>query len=300
MKTIVGITGTTSVGKSAVAVQLAKHLGSEIVSADSMQIYRGMNIGTAKITPAEMQGVVHHMLDVAEPNEPYSAFLYQQQASQIIDGLHLPVIVGGTGFYFDSLLYPPEYGNASEGTRERLLETYRNEGLEALKSLLWSLDKDAYEQIDVNNVKRVIRAIEIAQSGNSRAKGTGKSRPRYNMILFVLERNREDLYRQIDARVDKMVQDGLVDEVKNLVDTYGICDTPAFCAIGYKEMIDHLQGNVTFEQAVAQIKINTRHYAKRQTTYFKKMNATHISVENKSIAQITELLLEELKDKNIV
>ena len=296
MRTIIGITGTTSVGKSEVAVKLAKLLNSEVVSADSMQIYKGMDIGTAKITLEEMDGVVHHMIDAVEPNCNYSSFLYQQEASQVIDSLKsIPIVVGGTGFYFDSLLYPPEFGNVDENRRVELQEIFKNTGIHALQELLKNLDIDTYNQIDLNNPKRVMRAIEIAESGSKMAHGVGKIDPKYNLILFVLQRDRDKLYRHIDHRVYNMFEQGLVEEVRALVDKYGFVETSAFSAIGYKEVIDYLQGNCSLDEAISQIKTNTRHYAKRQITYFKKMDVVeYITVDDKSSDDIAKHIFDTL------
>ena len=294
MKTFVAITGTTSVGKSSVAVELAKLLNTEIISADSMQIYVGMDIGTAKITPAEMSGVKHHMIDIVEPNCNYSSFLYQRDASQIIDKMQsLPIVVGGTGFYIDSILYPPEFGNVGEERRAKLTQIFQDEGLAPLQELLKTLDPETYATIDVQNSKRLIRAIEIAESGQNRARGKGKTKPQYRMKLFVLQRNREELYKQIERRVDKMVEDGLIDEVQRLVNKYGICDTTAFSAIGYKEIIDYIQGKTSLSEAVEKIKLNTRHYAKRQITYYKKMDVyEYIDVDGKTSSEIANYIYE--------
>ena len=302
MRTIVGITGTTSVGKSQVAVKLAKLLNSEIISADSMQIYKGMDIGTAKITHAEMEGVTHHMLDIVEPNCNYSSFLYQRDASTIIDRLErLPIVVGGTGFYFDSLLYPPEFGNVGENRRLELQRILQSDGIVALQELLKKLDIDTYAQIDLNNPKRVIRAIEIAESGAKLAHGVGKTNPKYNLVLFLLQRERNDLYNQIDKRVNEMFEKGLVAEVYELTKKYGFINTSAFSAIGYKEVISYLQGNCTLEEAVAQIKLNTRHYAKRQITYFKKMNVTEfVSVDGKTSDEIAIHLYNHLTSLKLI
>ena len=302
MRTIVGITGTTSVGKSEVAVKLAQLMHSEIISADSMQIYKGMDIGTAKINLDQMQGVTHHMLDIVEPNCNYSSFLYQRDAAKIIDSLKcIPVVVGGTGFYFDSLIYPPEFGNADENRRTELQLMLREEGLQALQELLKSLDADTYAQIDLNNPKRVLRAIEIAENGEKLAHGVRKNAKKYNLILFVLQRDRAALYKQIDERVDKMIEKGLVDEVRVLTEKYGYIDNSAFSAIGYKELIEYLKGNSSLDGAVAQIKINTRHYAKRQITYFKKMDvAEYISVDGKSTDDIAVHIYNRLLDLKVL
>lgn len=296
MKSFIGITGTTCVGKSQVAVELAKKLNREVISADSMQIYRGMDIGTAKITDCEMQGVTHHLLDVAEPNEDFSAFQYRQLATEIIDKCQLPpIVVGGTGLYFDSIVYPPEFGVVDKSRRAELQKILQEEGLVVLQNILQGLDSETYNAIDVKNPVRVIRAIEIAENGGKRIKGTGKSHPQYDCKLFVLTRDRESLYKMINNRVDSMMANGLLQEVEKIVKTYGICNTPAFNAIGYKEIISFLQGNCTLEQAVEQIKIDTRHYAKRQITYFKKMNVTaFIEVDNLNCGEIASKIAKLL------
>ncbi len=289
MKSVIGITGTTSVGKSAVGIALAKMICGEIISADSMQIYKEMDIGTAKVTEAEMLRVRHYMLDIVEPNQNYSSYMYQQQASKIIDGMDcVPIMVGGTGFYFDSLLYPPEFGIGDVNRRKELLEILDRQGLNSLQLILRKLDEDSYDKIDIQNPKRVIRAIEIAESGEKLTKGMGRSKiPKYDLKLFVLQRSRESLYKQIDLRVDAMVRAGLVDEVKKLVSKYGICKTSAFQAIGYKEIIEYLNGTIALEDAIAKIKLNTRRYAKRQETYFKRMDVKeYIDVENKTVDEI--------------
>lgn len=288
MKSFLGITGTTCVGKSEVAVILAKMLKSEIISADSMQIYNEMDIGTAKITQEEMRGVKHHLLDVAEPNEEFSAFQYRQRAVEIIDRAErIPIVVGGTGLYFDSIVYPPEFGAGDKIRRQELQEILAEQGLPALCEILKSADEETYETIDTKNPVRVMRAIEIAESGGKRSQGTGKIQPQYDCKLFVLQRERESLYRMIDNRVDSMVRAGLVQEVESIVEKYGYCKTPAFSAIGYKEIIEFLRGNTTLQEAVERIKINTRHYAKRQITYFKKMNvAQFIDVDGLSAQEV--------------
>ena len=302
MKTFVGITGTTSVGKSAVAVHLAKLMNTEVISADSMQIYKGMNIGTAKLKQSEMQGVKHHMIDIVEPNVNYSSFLYQSDASSIIDTMNtVPIVAGGTGFYFDSLLYPPEFGNSSLERRAELQKILDDVGLNALQQMLKNLDEQTYNEIDLCNPKRVIRAIEIAECGKLKSQGVGKGHPRYKMFLYVLERDRNELYSHIDNRVEDMIEQGLVNEVRNLVEKYGYCNTSAFSAIGYKEIIEYLHNKLSLQEAIDKIKINTRHYAKRQITYYKKMNVTeNIDVSEKNSAEIAYYIYQQLKNQNIV
>ena len=296
MKSFVGITGTTCVGKSAVAVELAKILQCDVISADSMQIYVGMDIGTAKVTQAEMDGVKHHMLDVIEPNCDFSSFEYAEMAGKIIQNLpKAPILVGGTGFYFDSLVYPPEFSGGNKQRRLELQQMLAEKGLEHMVDYLRQLDEETCNLIDVKNPVRVIRAIEIAESGQKQSQGTTKSSPQYDAKIFVLERDRQSLYQMIDLRVDKMVQGGLVDEVKGLVEKYGICQNSAFQAIGYKEIIQYLQGNCTLGEAIDLIKINTRHYAKRQISYFKRMNiAKFINVEGKTAKQIAQEIADFL------
>lgn len=296
MKSFVGITGTTCVGKSAVAVELAKILQCDVISADSMQIYVGMDIGTAKVTQAEMDGVKHHMLDVIEPNCDFSSFEYAEMAGKIIQSLpKAPILVGGTGFYFDSLVYPPEFSGGNKQRRLELQQMLAENGLEHMVDYLRQLDEETCNVIDVKNPVRVIRAIEIAESGQKQSQGTTKNNPQYDAKIFVLERDRQSLYQMIDLRVDKMVQGGLVDEVKGLVEKYGICQNSAFQAIGYKEIIQYLQENCTLEEAIDLIKINTRHYAKRQISYFKRMNiAKFINVEGKTAKQIAQEIADFL------
>ncbi len=297
MKSFAGITGTTCVGKSAVAVELAKILHCDVISADSMQIYVGMDVGTAKITSDEMQGVKHHMLDVATPNCDFSAFEYAQMVGDIINDLkNPPIIVGGTGFYFDSLVYPPEFSGGDKIRRAQLQQMLAQNGLDYMVDYLKHLDAETCAKIDVKNPVRVIRAIEIAETGQKQSQGCTKSNPQYDAKIFVLQRDRQSLYDMIDNRVDTMVQSGLVDEVKTLVEEYGYCQTSAFSAIGYKEIIQYLQGNCTLDDAINQIKLNTRHYAKRQISYFKRMNiAKYIDVEGKSTRQIAQEIADFLQ-----
>ena len=282
MKQFIGITGTTCVGKSDIAVMLAQKLHCEIISADSMQIYCGMDIGTAKIKPSEMGGVAHYMLDIVQPNQDFSAFDFAERASQLIENAQTPpIVVGGTGFYFDSLLYPPEFGGTDKQLRENLKRQLDVYGLQYLQEKLKESDRDAYNSIDIKNPVRVFRALEIVQSGEKRSEGRGKNRePRFQCKLFVLQLDRTSL----------------VQEVENLVSKFGYCDTSAFSAIGYKEIISYLKGETTLSEAINQIKINTRHYAKRQQTYFKKMNVCRfIDVGKLSKEQVVQEIIQTLQ-----
>ena len=296
MKSFVGITGTTCVGKSAVAVELAKILNCDVISADSMQIYTGMNIGTAKITSAEMEGVKHHMLDIIAPDCDFSSFEYAEMVGKIMEGMqNPPIIAGGTGFYFDSLVYPPEFHGGDKQQRERLKQMLAENSLEWMVDYLRKLDCETCNKIDVKNPVRVIRAIEIAESGQKQSQGKTKNNPQYDAKIFVLERDRQSLYDMIDLRVDQMVKNGLVEEVKTLTERYGYLQNSAFSAIGYKEIIQYLQGNCSLDDAIALIKLNTRHYAKRQISYFKRMNiAKYINVEGKTVQEIAQEIADFL------
>jgi len=297
MKPILGILGATGVGKSAVAVQIALTLGCPyVISADSMQIYKGMDVGTAKVTADEMQGVEHHLIDVVNPDQPFSAFDFAQQAGKIIadNPSNVNVIVGGTGLYFDSLLHGLDFSSNDQTAkiRQDMQNLLASSGVGAVLDVLKGLDEDVYDQIDKNNVKRVIRAIEILSTGGKISGKTSQRKDLYPHVLFVLHRTREQTYQKINERVDKMVQNGLLQEVATLYSKYKDDRLQSFKAIGYKEVIDHLNGKITFEEAVEQIKVNTRHYAKRQSTYFKRMqNTIWVDVEGKTIQEVvTEVL----------
>ena len=291
-KKFIGLTGTTCVGKSAVAVELAKRLNTFVVSADSMQVYKGMDVGTAKITAEEMQGVPHFMLDVVPPDVNFSAFDYVSRTTKLIhEAQTIPIVCGGTGFYFDSLLFPSEFDVADSKRREELKQILKQpDGIETLVGILRKIDSKTAEKIDLKNSVRVMRAIEIAESGGSMADGVGRKRePQFDCKIFVLQRNREELYKMIDSRVEKMVANGLFGEVKKLIDEYGYLDTTAFAAIGYKEVIECIKGQCSEQEAVEKIKINTRHYAKRQITYFKRLPSTvFVDVDNKNVTEIAD------------
>jgi len=299
MKTFIGIIGTTGVGKSAVAVELAKMTNSFVISADSMQIYKEMDIGTAKISKEEMQGIRHFMVDIVPPNQSFSAFDYQKISSKIIDDSKtVPIVVGGTGFYFDSLLFPPEFREAEPTRRKQLKKILQVDGIDALQKILKDLDPETFNTIDINNPMRVMRAIEIAENGEKLACGKGKVVPKYNCLLYVLQRDRKQIYNIIGKRVDQMIDKGLVEEVRAIVEKYGICDTPAYAAIGYKEIIEYLKGRCSLNEATAKIKLNTRHYAKRQITYYKKMETRkYIDVENLTSVQVAAMIYDDSKSE---
>lgn len=285
MNQIICIAGPTASGKTALAVKLAKEINAEVVSCDSMQVYKHMDIGTAKPTNEEMQGVVHHMLDVAEPEEDFSVSRYCAMASPIVDDIlargKSAIIAGGTGLYMDSLIR----GNAfapfpSTGMREKLEIQADAEGMESMLTLLRSIDPEAAGRLHLADRKRIIRALEVyyetGETITAHNKKTQAIPPKYQAVWFALEdENRADLYQRIDSRVDAMLQAGLLEEIQALLHM-GIPEkATALQAIGYKEYIAALNGQCTIDEATAQVKQASRHYAKRQLTWFRRNNAIH-------------------------
>ena len=278
---ILGILGPTGVGKSATAVEVAKRLNLEILSADSMQVYKDMNIGTAKVTKEEMQGIPHHMIDVVTPDVDFSAQDYCDGAVRSVAHLENVVMAGGTGFYFDCLIYPLDFagGEQTAEIRRELQTIYRQFGREKLWQMLSEMDYETFETIDRNNIKRVIRALEIAMSGQKKSQGQGKRKCAFDHKLYVLTADRQFLYENSDRRVDKMVRDGLVDEVAGILRKYNCRNSTSMQAIGYKEIVSFLDGKCSLSEAIERLKINTRHYIKRQITYFKRLDAQWIDVQ---------------------
>ncbi len=290
----IGIMGATGVGKSSAAVALAKKINGEIISADSMQIYRGMDIGTAKITTAEADGVVHHMLDIVDVNCQYSAHDYMVRANSIIDDVlsrgKVPIVVGGTGLYFYSLLYGLDHSNSSDtDMREQLTTLYDNEGIDGLVDRLRAIDPQAIDSIDCHNYKRVMRAIEIACSGGSVTNNEIKL-PIVDAKIFVLNKSRQTIYDNIDNRVDSMLANGLLQEVTALYQQYHDNKLQSLQAIGYKEIISCIDGMCEMSQAVDDLKRNTRRYAKRQLSYFRRLPATWIDCENLAVVDVVECM----------
>lgn len=314
MESLVIIAGPTAVGKSALSVELAKRIGGEIVSADSMQVYRGMDIGTAKITSEEMQGIQHYLIDICEPDEDFNVFLFQKYASQAVSEINkkgkVPILVGGTGFYIQALLYGIDF-NSSNGEnpeyRERLEERIFNGELDAVYEELRSVDPKTCEIIHKNNTKRVIRALEFYHE-------TGKpislhneeehqKKPIYNSCFFVLNDERETVYDKINRRVDLMVENGLVEEVKGLKDKGYSTDNISMLGLGYKEVLQYLDGEITLERAIELIKQGSRHYAKKQITWFKRereviwLNRPEFNQDN---SLILNKMISEMKNKGII
>ncbi len=279
-KNMVILTGPTAVGKSALSIALAKALDTGIISADSMQVYKHMDIGSAKITPEEMQGVPHALIDVYEPNEPFHVVQFQHDAKaameQLWDKGQLPLIVGGTGFYIQALLYDVDFSeeDADLKLRQKYAQLAQSEGAEALHAQLAQVDPQAAGQIHANNIKRVIRALEFYEktgtpiSAHNAAERTKQSP--YGFAYFVLTDRREHLYERIDARVDAMMEQGLLGEVKKLRDMGYTRDLVSMQGLGYKELLAYLDGECSLDEAVYMIKRDTRHFAKRQLTWFRR------------------------------
>lgn len=280
LKKILIICGATASGKTELAVKCAKALYSEVISADSMNVYKGLNIGTAKPTEEEKDGVKHHLIDVCEPTANFSVGDYREKSAPIIKDLteknKIPVICGGTGFYINSLIYKMSYGKVSADykTREKYKQLAEEKGNLYVYDILKEKDASAAEKLHYNDLKRVIRALEIAENGNKKSDIIDDKTPLYDYKAFMIGVPRDVLYKKIDERVDKMIKNGLIDEVNNLV-SQGITDkNQCMQGIGYKEIYAYLIGKIDKETAIKQIKLNTRHYAKRQITFFSRQIET--------------------------
>jgi len=277
---LVVITGPTATGKSEVGVMVAEKMGGQIISADSAQVYRGMDIGTAKPTPAEMRGITHHLIDIVDPDQEYSAALFQEQARKIIADLAsrkiLPVMVGGTGLYIRAVVDSYNFSNAKGDPllRNRLLKEASLHGPEALHGKLLEVDPVAASRLHPRDLRRVIRALEVYYltgktiSSYQNRDETGK--PLYNLLMFGLTMARDKLYNRIEQRVDKMIAAGLIDEVRRLLKKGYSPELSSMRSLGYKEIINYLSGELTLEQAVEILKRNTRRFAKRQLTWFRR------------------------------
>ena len=306
------LTGPTSVGKTQLSLALAKAVGGEIISADSMQVYKQMDIGTAKILPDEMEGVVHYLIDEFEPDEEFNVVRFQQLAKQymqqIYDKNKIPILVGGTGFYIQAVLYDIDFTeNDNFSTyRAELEELQKEHGETYLYDMLKVIDPDSVEAIHPNNIKRVIRALEFAkQTGDKISEHNKEQREKespYQFCYFVLNKDRTKLYETINKRVDKMLEDGLLAEVEALSAKGYTRDMVSMQGLGYKEILAYLNGEYSYEEAVEILKRDTRHFAKRQLTWFKReKQVTWVNKEEFSTEQEVLLyMLNCLKDKNII
>ena len=279
-KPLVVLTGPTAVGKTKASIGLAKVIGGEIISADSMQVYEYMNIGSAKIRPEEMQGVPHYLIDDLKPWDEFHVVRFQQMAKNAMEQIyangHIPIVVGGTGFYIQALLYDIDFtGTAQDDTyRAELENLVKEKGAAYLHNMLRKVDPKSAEDIHANNVKRVIRALEYyRQTGQKMSEHNEEERRKespYEFVYFVLNAPREQLYARIDRRVDQMIEEGLVDEVKHLKELGCTKEMVSMQGLGYKEILAYLDGEYDLSTAVYTIKRDTRHFAKRQLTWFRR------------------------------
>ena len=302
---VIAVVGPTAVGKTALAIALAKALDGEVISCDSMQIYRGMDIGTAKATPDERGEIPHHLIDIREPDEDFScadyAFLARACIDDIIARGKTPIFCGGTGLYLNSVLEISSFAQTTrdDSFRAEMEEFARQNGNSALHAKLAEVDPESAAQIHENNVKRVIRALEIyASTGKKKSEldaiSKKESSPYDATVFFLSAKDKDLLYSRIEKRVDMMLEDGLLDECKRLYDKgYLSNGMPSSEAIGYKELVPYIEGRDTLENCVAQLKLSTRHYAKRQITWFKKNQSYHTIYTDEENA--LECALEILK-----
>lgn len=312
-KPIVVLTGPTAVGKTELSIQLAKVIGGEIISADSMQVYKYMDVGSAKITPEEMDGVRHYLVDELEPFDEFHVVKFQEYAQKYLNEIYahgkIPIIAGGTGFYIQALLNDIDFTEQeSDSAYRKELEALAEEhGNQYLHDRLKEVDPESAEAIHPNNRKRVIRALEFFQeTGGKISEHNAKEQMRtspYNFAYFVLNDERSHLYKRIDARVDKMIEDGLEAEVRRLKEMGCTKDMVAMQGIGYKEMLSYLDGSYSLEEAVYIIKRETRHFAKRQITWFKRerdviwLNKNEFDYKNEAILAY---MIKILKEKAII
>ena len=306
-KPLVILTGPTAVGKTETSLWLAKAIGGEIISADSMQVYRGMDIGSAKIRPEEMQGVPHHLIDVLDPDQEFNVVLFQQMAKQAMEKIyangHIPILTGGTGFYIQALLYDIDFTETEEDSdyRAKLESLAKERGAERLHAELRKVDPASADAIHANNLKRTIRALEFyRQTGEKISDHNEKERQKdspYAFRYFVLNRPRPELYSRIDQRVDKMLEQGLIEEVTQLRTAGYQRTSVAMQGLGYKEIFDYLNGQISLEEAIYRIKRDTRHFAKRQLTWFhREKTVTWVNFEAFDNQEaIQQFLLDEVR-----
>jgi tRNA dimethylallyltransferase len=294
---IIVVVGPTASGKTTLGIALAKQFSGEIVSADSRQIYRGMDIGTAKPTSLETSAVSHYLIDIKNPTEDYAVSEYKTDALIAINDIlgrgQLPLLVGGTGLYIKTVIENLDIPNiqANSQLRLELEKKIAEDGLDAVVKKLLTLDPDAENIIDLKNPRRVIRAIEVATAtGRPFTAQRNKGEPLFDTLVIGLDAPSEELRERINLRIDEMMDEGLVDEVKGLIKKYGPAAS-AFDAIGYAEIVNYLQSGTSLDEAIASIKLNTWHYAKRQMTWFKKMHYVHwVQAQHQAIALVEYFL----------
>ncbi|MGL5438934.1 MAG: tRNA (adenosine(37)-N6)-dimethylallyltransferase MiaA [Filifactoraceae bacterium] len=294
---VIILTGPTGVGKTKISIDIAKKYNGEIISSDSMQIYKRMDIGTAKIKPDEMDGIKHHLIDILEPTKDFSASEYQIMALNKIKDIHsrkkLPIIVGGTGLYIDSIIYDMNFSSTKKNVKRRkeLEEILFTSGNDKLLEILFNLNPNNLGNIDLKNPRRVIRAIEVLE--NHEIKKDFKKdlikRNELNSQIIILNRDREDLYKNIDKRVDNMIAENLINEVRMLKEEGLDSGYQSMKAIGYRQVLEYLDGTINLSDTVELIKRDSRRYAKRQLTWFKKYEgSTMINIQNMLYNKILE------------
>ena len=298
MKKVLFILGPTAVGKTKTSVSLARKFGGEVISADSVQIFKGFNIGSAKVTKEEMCEVKHHLIDICEPNENFTAYEMTEAIRKKIDEISpyaLPIVVGGTGLYVKSLLLGYNFGGAGvdEGYRKKLEEILRVDGIEKLAEMLKNVSPSVYEKIDKKNPHRLIRALEIARFSGEKKEGGCE----YDALIFALNLERQKLYERINRRVDIMLENGLVEEARALLKAGVSENAQAMHAIGYKEVVQYLKGEIGFERMKELIKQHSRNYAKRQLTFLRGMeNVNFVDIEEKNYQKKMENMIERWKN----
>lgn len=311
-KPLLILTGPTAVGKTRLSIKLAKAVNGEIISADSMQVYRYMDIGSAKIKPEETEGVPHHLIDVLDPEEEFNVVTFQKMCKKCMEEIygrgHIPILTGGTGFYIQSVLYDIDFAENAEDTsiRDRLEKEAEEKGAEYLHGKLREVDSASAEAIHANNIKRVIRALEFfEQTGEKISLHNETERQKesaYTSCYFVLNDDREKLYERIDRRVDEMLAEGLVAEVEALKKRGCTRKLVSMQGLGYKEILAYLDGEYSLEEAIYRIKRDTRHFAKRQITWFKRekeviwINKPDFSYDDD---KILDFMKKEMESKGI-
>ena len=310
-KPLIIITGPTAVGKTDLSISLAKKIGGEIISADSMQVYRGLDIGSAKITTEEMDGVFHHLIDILDFDEEFNVFLFKELAEKSIEDIYsrgnIPIICGGTGFYIQALLYDVSFSKEDNSKiRAELEKRVDNEGAEVLYKELHEIDPKSAEIIHPNNVKRIIRALEYFKLNGklfSEHNETEKQKESpYNFMYFVIDDDRELLYQRINKRVDVMLSKGLVDEVKTLYEKGLRIGMTSAEGIGYKQLLPYLEGEISLDEATEKIKQDSRHYAKRQLTWFRREKETtwvDRAEFDSDQEKMLEFMINKIKEKGI-
>lgn len=312
MKPLIILTGATAVGKTKLSIDLAKRINASVISADSMQVYRYMDIGTAKIRPEETEGITHYLIDEFLPDEEFNVTVFQDRAKKYIDKIYsegkIPLIVGGTGFYIGALLYDVDFNSGNETEeessecRKELFELAEQKGKEHIYELLRERDPEYSKVVHPNNLKKVVRALEYCMvTGEKFSEYNEREKKRtspYDFRYFVIENDRSTIHENINRRVDIMLENGLVNEVRSLLDKGYSADLVSMQGLGYKEIVKYIKGQCTLDEAVEELKTGTRRFARRQITWFKREpEAIHINISDYSgPEEILDFILSQCKD----